>query len=236
MLSYLFSGSVSWDGILFVLLSYAILIFLLLPVHEFAHAFAADRMGDSTPRYYGRLTLNPLAHLDWLGALMLVLCGIGYAKPVPVNPRNFRNPRRGMVLTALAGPLSNLLMAAVSLGIFRIILWLDGGQIFLSSGTVYYNSPLLYDAYIVFVQVLGGVNIGLAVFNLLPIPPLDGSRIFEPLLPAKWSYWVSRYQRYITMGVMVLLLTGALDTPLYWLRRLLGGALCLVMGMPNLYG
>lgn len=220
MLQYLLSGQTDFWSTVFILLSYAVLILVLLPVHEFAHAFAADRQGDPTPRYQGRLTLNPFAHLDLLGSVMLVLCGIGYARPVPVNPRNFKHPRKGMVLTALAGPVSNLLMAAAALGLFRILL-------------LFADDTVIGYAYIMLVQVFAGVNIGLAVFNLLPIPPLDGSRIFEPLLPAKWSYYVSRYQQYITLGVLVLLLTGILDVPLDFLRRTVGGFLCFLFRMPN---
>lgn len=225
MLRYLLSGNISIWGVLFMLCGYAVLVLLLLPVHEFAHAYTAYRLGDTTPRYYGRLTLNPKAHLDPIGALMLVLCGVGYAKPVPVNPAYFRNPKRGMVITALAGPLSNLLMAAAALGIFRVILFFS----------VSYTAFLEY-SYLFLVEVVAGVNISLAVFNLLPIPPLDGSRIFEPLFPAKWRYSISRYQQYITTAVMVLILTGALDVPLDFLHRVVGGALCTVFGMPNLFG
>lgn len=235
MLSYLMSGKVSFFGVMFMLCGYALLLFVMMPLHEWAHAFAADRQGDPTPRLYGRLSLNPLRHLDWFGALMIVAVGIGYAKPVPVNPLNFRNPKRGMVLTALAGPLSNLLMALVSLTLFRLIVLACGNGLYAIGSMVYYTSDVVYYAYLILVQVLAGVNIGLAVFNLLPIPPLDGSRLWEPLLPAKWVYTLNRYEQYVRIGLLVLLFSGALDVPLSLLRQGVGGLFCLILGLPNLF-
>ena len=209
-----------------------VLILVLMPVHECAHAFVADRLGDKTPRWNGRLTLNPMAHIDWLGAAMILLFGIGYARPVPVSPRHFKNAWRDMALTALAGPVSNLLMAIVSVGIFRVLLLFGGG---VENGMLYANAGAqwLYYAYVVLIQVFASVNIGLAVFNLLPIPPLDGSRIFSAILPRKWSYVLDKYEQYIMIGLFVLLFTGVLDTPLYLLRRGAGGLICALFGMPN---
>ena len=163
---------------------------------------------------------------------MILLFGIGYARPVPVSPRHFKNARRDMALTALAGPVSNLLMAIVSVGIFRVLLLFGGG---VENGMLYANSDAqwLYYAYVVLIQVFASVNIGLAVFNLLPIPPLDGSRIFSAILPRKWSYVLDKYEQYIMIGLFVLLFTGVLDTPLYLLRRGAGGLICALFGMPN---
>ena len=209
----------------------------MLPVHEFAHAATAHWLGDYTPKAYGRLTLNPKAHLDPWGAIMLVLFGFGYAKPVAVNPYNFRRmkPKGGMAVTALAGPLSNLLMAYAALLVFRIYLLISGGDILTAGNTVYLDSELTKYLYLIFVDVFAGINIGLAVFNLLPIPPLDGSRIFSVLLPDKWVFALERYSRYITMGIFVLLFTGVLDVPLDFLRHWIGGLLCLLTGLPNLF-
>lgn len=218
--------------LLFVFISYMVLILVLMPVHEFAHAFVADRLGDKTPRWNGRLTLNPLAHIDWLGAAMILLFGIGYARPVPISPRNFKNARKGMALTALAGPVSNLLMAILSIAIFRVLL-LFGGDVV--NGSIYVNMDanwLVY-AHVILIQVFASVNIGLAVFNLLPIPPLDGSRIFSAILPRKWAFYMERYEQYIMLGLMLLLFTGVLDTPLYWLRHTVGGLFCALFGMAN---
>ena len=184
-----------------------------------AHAFAADRLGDHTAKWNGRLTMNPLKHLDVLGTVMICLCGFGYAKPVPVNPYNFKHPKRDMALTALAGPLSNLLMAALSLAIFRVLYTFVDSIWFLNMAAR------------VLISTFASINIGLAVFNLLPIPPLDGSRIFGYFLPDKWMYTMERYSQYITLIIMALLLTGVLDIPLSFLRNLIMRFLCLIFGL-----
>ena len=216
MLSWLISniGHVSFAQLIFRLFAYAILVFAVLPLHEFAHAFAAHLMGDDTAKWNGRLTLNPLKHLDPLGALMLVFVGVGYAKPVPVNPFNFRNRKRDMALTALAGPASNLLMAVVAVALFRVC------------SLIITDMQVLTYFWLVLIVVIARVSIGLAVFNLLPIPPLDGSRIFGLFLPERWTYTVERYSRQIALVVMVLLLVGVLNTPL----AVIENAVCDVLG------
>lgn len=212
-------GQLSFWELLLMLFSYAVLILVMLPVHELAHAYAAYKLGDNTAYWNGRLRFNPLAHLDPIGAAMLVLFGFGYARPVPVNPRNFRNPKRDMALTALAGPVSNILMAAVSIAIFRILVFLP------------LSFTALSIAELVLIRVFASVNIGLAVFNLLPIPPLDGSRILALVLPDRWINTMEYYSRYITMGLLLLLFaTDVLDAPLYFLRSLLMNLLLRLFG------
>lgn len=209
--------------ILFLLVSYAIVIFVALPVHELAHAFAAYKLGDTTAKWQGRLRFSPLAHLDPIGTLMIVLVGVGYARPVPVNPNNFRNPKRDMALTALAGPVSNLLMAFAAVGLFRVVCLLID------------NVLILNFAYIILIGGFASINLGLAVFNLLPIPPLDGSRLWWFILPSRWIYTMERYSRYITLAIFLLVFTGAFDIPLQFLRRLLGYLICLPFGFPNFF-
>lgn len=252
MLSELFSlfrglqetGTLDVVYLFVILLSYAVLIFVCLPFHEFAHAFAAHKLGDDTAKWHGRLTLNPVKHLDTFGTLMLVLCGIGYARPVPINPYNFRKPKQGMALSALAGPLSNLLMAVAAVAIYRVICWIGGGlpsfisvgnqTIFMFSGSAAFYD-IAYYSYVVLIGCFASINLGLAVFNLLPIPPLDGSRIFASILPDRWTYTLERYERYITIVLFVLLLTGALDTPLSYLHKGFGIVVGGLFGMPDIF-
>ncbi|MBQ4612091.1 MAG: site-2 protease family protein [Clostridia bacterium] len=195
-------GAMDVASILYLLFGYAVLILLIMPVHELAHAFAAHLCGDDTAKWHGRLTLNPFKHLDVWGTVMMLTVGIGYAKPVPVNPRNFRHYKRDMILVALAGPLSNLLLAVAAVAVFRVSLF-------------FVTDELVFDAlWLVLIDVIASVNISLMVFNLLPIPPLDGSRLWSSLLPGKWAYVLERNSRYITMGLFALLMLGVLDGPL----------------------
>ncbi|MBR5620010.1 MAG: site-2 protease family protein [Clostridia bacterium] len=199
-------------------LSSIFVVFCTLPIHEFAHAVVADCLGDPTARRSGRLTLNPFAHLDLWGCLMIVLVGFGYAKPVPVNMRNFKNPKAGMAAVAFAGPLSNLVMAIV----FLILRWVF---------SVYGNSDFtLILAY--FFYYAAYINVSLAVFNLLPIPPLDGSRIATALIPNETYYKIMQYERYIMIGLFVLLLTGVLTRPLALLSGLVMDGLEKLTSLP----
>lgn len=193
-------------------------VFCTLPVHEYAHAFVADKLGDKTARLSGRLTLNPMAHIDILGAIMILFVGFGYAKPVPVNPRNFKNPKKGMALTALAGPFSNILMAVVFM--------------FLSNILSLFGSSLFVQAFYVFFSFAASINIGLAVFNLIPIPPLDGSRVLELLIPDKYYYKFAQYERYIVIVIFGLIIFGVLDAPLAFLQNHLYSALNYVVSLP----
>lgn len=193
-------------------------VFCTLPVHEYAHAFVADKLGDKTARLSGRLTLNPMAHIDILGAIMILFVGFGYAKPVPVNPRNFKNPKKGMALTALSGPFSNILMAVVFM--------------FLSNVLSLFGNSLFVQAFYVFFSFAASINIGLAVFNLIPIPPLDGSRVLELLIPDKYYYKFAQYERYIVIVIFGLIIFGVLDAPLAFLQNHLYSALNYVVSLP----
>ena len=193
------------------LASIMFVVFCTLPVHEFAHAWTAVKLGDETPRLSGRLTLRPMAHIDPIGALMILLVGFGYARPVQVNMRNLRNGRKSFALVALAGPVSNLIMALV-FTFFKTLIYV-----------LALNAILPAVAYTVlgsFFSFAASINISLAVFNLLPIPPLDGSRIANLLLPSKYYFTIMKYERYIMIGMFVLLWTGILSKPLSLLAGL----------------
>lgn len=195
------SGQMDFIYLIVYLGATAFVVFCTLPLHEFAHAFAATKLGDDTPLKMGRLTINPMAHVHPIGAIMIFLCGFGYAKPVPVRMRNFKNPKRDMALVALAGPLCNLLQAFVYLFLYSFIC------------TVKDVNPA-FDYIALFFLFAADVNVGLAVFNLIPIPPLDGSRLLTALLPAKYYFKVMQYERQITIVLFILLVTGILSAPI----------------------
>lgn len=166
-------------------------VFLCLTVHETCHGLAALVLGDPTAKAMHRLSLNPLRHIDWLGLLMMFAAGFGWAKPVPVDPRYFKNPKRGMALTALAGPAANFLLALAAMGIGKVIyLYVPYAR---WSETVF--SFCLY--------TLAPLSVGLGLFNLIPIPPLDGSKVLAAFLPDETYVRLMRYERY---GILVLLL------------------------------
>lgn len=169
-------------------------VLLALAIHEYAHAVAAVKLGDPTPKLDGRLTLNPLAHLDPIGTIMLFLFSFGWAKPVMVDARNFREPRRDMMWVALAGPISNIVLAFVLSRLYPFIL------------AIVPASALRATA--MFLQVAVQLNIWLAVFNMLPVPPLDGSKVLAGLLPARHVYRYMQFERYGALVLMLLVFTG----------------------------
>ena len=178
---------------------------LALPVHELAHAWTAVKLGDSTPREQKRLSLNPFAHLDVFGSMALLLLGFGWAKPVEVNMQNLKKPRRDMAIIALAGPLANIIMALLGLMLLKLAI---------------FNISAPSSLARTFIQVLGfmvNINLVLAVFNLLPIPPLDGSRILGLILPEKAYYFVMRYERFIMLAMFFLIWRGYLAAPISFL-------------------
>lgn len=223
MLSSLFHLNNAYDVYEF-LIRIPIVLFSLT-VHEVAHGFAAYKLGDPTAKSLGRLSLNPLKHLDPAGAICMLLFRFGWAKPVPINTRYFKKPRSGMALTALAGPASNLLMSLVAFIITRYIYAFGGAALLSDSVTFLQLLCIFFDTFFL-------MNLCLAVFNLIPVPPLDGSRILLVFLPDKLYFGIMRYEQYIYIGLIVCLFLGILDVPLnfivnlflrlfYWLSGLL---------------
>ncbi len=180
----------------------AFCVLFSLSVHEFSHGVAAYAVGDKTAKYSGRLSLNPLAHLDPFGAICLFLFGFGWAKPVPVNPWNFKNKKGGMILTALAGPFSNFLLAFIAMVAYTLL----GGMSFSSASFGFTLASVFYElAYYMLM-----INLGLGLFNLIPIPPLDGSKVMTAILPERTYFKLMDYERY---GFIILIIL--INTPFF---------------------
>lgn len=184
------------------LLQNFIVLFTAISVHEFAHGFVAYKLGDPTAKNMGRLTLNPLAHLDPLGALMMVFCGFGWANPVPVNPYFFKEPKKDMALVGVAGPIANILLAFIACTIYPIIMLL-----MIKFGI--YENVIVWFFLQLFVTC-AHLNISFAVFNLIPFPPLDGSKILFSVLPNELYNKLLTYERYGTIVLLLLSFTGVL--------------------------
>jgi len=203
-----------------LLLIQAPVILLSLTVHEYFHGWTANKLGDPTAKMQGRLTLNPIAHLDILGTILMFVVGFGWAKPVPIDPRNFKDPKKDTILVAIAGPLSNLAMALVAgIALRYMIPKMVSGQI--SSEGVY---PVI--AIILILTLFYGI--ALAVFNMIPIPPLDGSRVLYGILPNRYAYAYSRFEPYGVIFLFALFIFGGgifkyLLLPVSYISAMLSG-------------
>lgn len=204
-------------------------VLIALTIHEYCHGYAAYKLGDDTAKNLGRLTLNPIKHLDPYGTISLLLFHMGWAKPVPVNARNFKDPRKGMAITAAAGPASNIILA-----FFSTFLWLLVYALGVRSEIkTEFQYNLILNT-LDFLSIFFSINIGLGLFNLLPIPPFDGSRLLYVFLPPKAYFAVMKYERKIYFGVLAWLFLGryaamgvrmipfvASNPVLYWLAGIL---------------
>lgn len=206
-------SQLQWDKLLDLLITASAAI-LCITFHETCHGLAALALGDPTAKMRGRLSLNPLKHVDLAGLLMLMIAKVGWAKPVPVDARRFKNPRVGMAIVAIAGPLSNVLLSAIAAAGYTMSMFY---AVYLDQAWLEWLGDFFY--YVFFISA------GLAVFNLLPVPPLDGSKVVFSFLPKELYWKLMRYERYGMLLLMGLLLTGALDVPLNFLREGLTGAL-----------
>lgn len=199
------------------------IILFFLPVHEYAHGYVACKLGDPTAKNMGRLTLNPVAHVDPFGLLLSIFTGVGFAKAVPVNMRNFRpeHRKRNMALVSIAGPLSNVFLA------FMLVLI---AYILQATGVAYGSD---FGGNLITICMFGAsCNTMLAVFNLLPVPPLDGSRILSVVLPDRYYYKIMQYERYIGIAFIVLVLTGSLDGVIGFFSNLLYSGIVSVVSLP----
>ena len=188
------------------LVARVVALVIAFSIHEFAHAWTAFRLGDSTARHMGRLTLNPRAHLDVMGSIMVLVAGFGWAKPVPVNPRNLRyGPATGMAIVAGAGPFSNLVLAVIFAAIWRL-----AGPALISFGAGGKYLPTPVDL----LRELVILNIVLMIFNLIPLAPLDGFNVLRGLVPRPWSYQMGRLQPYGPMILFGLVMLGFVGLPI----------------------
>lgn len=194
----------SREGIMALILSIPGLL-LAISMHECAHGYAAYLMGDNTAKYSGRLSLNPLNHLDPIGAICMLLFRFGWAKPVPINPRNFNNQRLGIIIVSLAGPMANFVLGFISCIFFYAI------NIYATGNTLweFINMVLLYSIY---------MNVGFMIFNLIPIPPLDGSKIVMEFLPYNLKYKIYQYERYFGLILIIFVYAGVMTPVLGALR------------------
>ena len=195
-------GGLDWSYLTNILLS-IIPALICITLHELSHGFVAYKLGDTTAKDAGRLTLNPIKHLDIMGILMMVVFHFGWAKPVPVNMYRFKNPKQGMAITAVAGPLMNVLITIVFLFLY--------GLLFRPLGEHNYLMEMIY--------LTAYLSISFAIFNIIPISPLDGSKVLFSVLPSERYDQLMRYERYGMIALAVLLLTHLIDTPLMWLLQ-----------------
>lgn len=227
MLQELFSlmrGEGDFFSLVIHLFAILMIIFLVLPFHEWAHAFSASKLGDTNIKYRGRLSLNPMSHIDYVGSLCLLLFGFGWAKPVPVDPSRFKNPKWGMAIVSLCGPLANIIAGIAGGFVFYALATFVPAQILATNTAMGYV--------MLFLQYYIAINCSLAVFNLIPIPPLDGSKILFAFLPDRLVYKFYEKEQIISIVLMALLFLGVLDIPLSFLQGLVMSLINFICSLP----
>jgi len=203
MLFSILSGG-NWRDIIIDILLCLPVILMALSFHEAAHAFVAFKMGDRTAYNLGRVTLNPAKHLDLWGTACMLIIGYGWAKPVPINARNFKNPKKGMALTAIAGPIANFILGVIGTllcSVVTVVIMLNMNSL-IQNEFLFNVMNILFD----FFFYLGAMNFILMFFNLIPVPPFDGSRFFGMFLPTKLYFDIMKYERYILLAMMLLVI------------------------------
>ena len=204
MLSNIFSSNIQ------SLIISLFIVLISITVHEYCHGYAALKMGDHTAESMGRLSMNPLAHIDPIGALCMIFFHFGWANPVPINPNNFRDPKKGTVIVSLAGPLSNICLSLIGVLLYGILLRFKFGVSNFTFYSVFYNGIL--SQFIV-------LNLYFAIFNLIPIPPLDGSKILFAFLPPRIYFKAMKYERYSFIILILLLYLGVINFVLGFVTR-----------------
>lgn len=177
------------------------IVLISITVHEYCHGYAALKMGDHTAESMGRLSMNPFSHIDPIGALCMIFFHFGWAKPVPINPNNFRNPKKGSVIVSIAGPLSNICLSLIGVLLYGILFRFKFGLSNMTFYSIFYNG---------FLSQFVVLNLYFAIFNLIPIPPLDGAKILFALLPPRIYFKLINYERYSFIILIVLLYTGVI--------------------------
>jgi Zn-dependent protease len=228
LLSFLSSGDFR-SAVISILLTLPIVL-IALSFHEASHAYAAYKLGDRTAYNLGRMTFNPIKHLDPLGFLFMLVFGYGWAKPVPINARNFKNPKKGMALSAIAGPIMNFLLGTLGALLYCLAVFIANKNIaaIIQSEFTINLVNILFQFFFMF----SIMNFMLATYNMIPLPPFDGSRFFSLFLPQKWYFGIMRYERYIMYGILILSFICARlfsFSPLFWVAEKLFNLVCIPM-------
>lgn len=208
MIFQIFQSGLSFEQNLILLGVMLTVILMSVTLHELAHGLFSYAQGDMTAKREGRLTFNPISHLDTVGTICLVFCGFGWAKPVPVDPRQYANPKKGMAITAVAGPLVNFLIGVSATVWLTVYVWIFDSGLYQAIPLLKNTSQFVFDLITTSLYITLYYNLLLAVFNMLPFPPFDGSRIVLAVLPDRYYFGIMKYEKFIMLVVFLLLWSG----------------------------